>query len=352
MGGVTNIGGIGSRPLEAPSPGAAAARATKELAEVLSSATNLVPKSAPVGVGKPKDGGEKTLDLDGYSAELVGDVDLVKLVGMLKVASDVKDLETFRKKLDQQMKALDPVHAKRMKDVDKSIKDAAKAARARRLMMIFAIFGALVGVVTGGATFAVLGGAVGVVALIGAGLGVLNAALAVSGGDRAIIKKIADLIEKNHPGLTRAECEKRAGIVYMAVGIAVALATMVGGGVAAFRQASQNTFKGFAAKLLEKGTCEALAKGSQIVNVLPQATQFGGNINSTVANTRASKSKADVEDDKALLRRIQHLLEDRTNDIEDLVMKLSSTVSIMLDAMDSHASQMNALAGNMGGRSI
>lgn len=326
--------------------------ALQRMAETLS-ANLCVHKGAPLGAKRIPVGMD--FDLDKPAGDF-GGVEWEKLLGFLQAAGDRLSVKTAQSQLKTIKDSLNSRHAKRMADINKSIDKARDAEKAAKRMKILAIFGVIFAAAFLAVSIIFPPASAGLAAFmitmsaVGLALATVDCALSLSGGDKKLLKWMADVLQKMHPDWSTSKCRQKADLIYgitsLVLGVSVAIVS-VGGGIAVAKAASKAALAGelLAGKAM-LGAKVGLVTGG--VGAASSTVSGGLGIDSAQKGYRAALAQSKLKETEAEVRRHMDMAEQATKWLEEAVDRLQGTLRRMVEVIDGRNSNLALLAENMG----
>ncbi len=306
--------------------------------EVLAGANVKVTRSDATGADgvaeKKTTGATSTPALDNPADVKQVEANLEKLVMYLQLDNDKRQAEMAKSRIDMQKATLEKEHKGRMKEINKSLNEMAKAQRASLASRIFGWLGAIVAAVAAVVTTFVTGGMAGAFAIAGAVMAITNLALNESGAMKKITNKMAESMEKTFnltPTQARRAAELTLGITMLVVQIGFA----VGALISASSQAAGVAAK--AASVIGKTVQNYVGWGAMGIGVGAIAA---GGVN-TIMNYNSQRQQANVTELEKFLQLIQQCLDESQEELQQILQQIQSgtgkVAEIITSATDTSA---------------
>ena len=289
---------------------------------------------------KPADDGSISRYNLAAPSSAAGSIDLEWFVGMFQIKSDEAAVNANRDQLQQEKASLKPKHDRVISNIRLSADAMKNSESARKLQKILGAATAVASIA--GAALAVFTFGLSVVAVlsvIGAALAVIGSTLSLTGGDEAIMKKLAE-VHKTCSGASEEDCEKFAQQFYAFFGMGVNIAVGVGGGVAGFFTTAQET---------ASVACKVAVSATSFSASMLEA---GGSANAAVKNTVATVQQAQQRVTEANMRQQANMVDQIADELDRSVERIFADWSAFDEVIQRVASTKGELASNIAGKPV
>lgn len=280
--------------------------------------------------------------------------DLEKLIALLQMSTDEKQLEQAKKRIEANKEKLKATYEKQMKNIQESIDAAKKAEKAGIFGRIFSWIGAAIAVAAAVAACIVTGG-IAVGAVIGAVVAVGSLVLNETGAMDKIVKGMAESIMKTF-GCDKNSANIASQVIIMAIMLALSASSIVAsfsgvvisvGSTAANAAAKAAEIAAKAAEIASK-----VQNAIGIISLVLTAGNLGVQIAQTVTGYQASMSAVSSKEIEKLIAMIQQRMEEDEEELKAIMEALQNCVSGILSILESEMKAQNQIAENMGNMSI
>ena len=288
---------------------------------------------------KPADGNTFSRYHLAAPSSAAGSIDLEWFVGMFQIKSDEAAVNANRSQLLQEKASLKPKHDRVIDTIRTSVDAMKNSESAKKLQRILGVATAVASIV--GAIFAVFTFG----ASLAAGLAIASAVLAVTGsmlsltgGDEALVKKLAE-VHKKCSGATDEDADKFAQQFYAFFGMGVNIAVGVGGGVAGIVTSAR------------EGVTETAKLVGQVsvasTSFAASALESGGGANAAIKNTAATIQQAQQRVTEANMRQQANMVDQIVDELDRSVERLFADWSAFDEVIQRVASTKGELATNI-----
>lgn len=314
---------------------------TSVLDGLIDAATNM--KVSQVGDAKGSVSEVSRPELD--EAVETEEVDLEALLGFLQSETDEKSAKALSKRLESLKSQLDNAHKAQMDKIDKSIKEAEKQAAAAKAQRALGWLGAIFAVAVAVIVTITTGGLAAGFAIAGAVLAVSSLVMSETGADRKLMKAMANSLKEDHPGWSKQKCEAWAQGIYGGIELVLGLATAIGGGVSAARAVGKATET---AVKVSASTARILRLAQNIGNGVMQTGSLLTTGFSTGYGYSAGKAQAEATDSEAVLTRLQKVLEESEEDLEEILSQINDVFGDILKLLESKTDMLTKVTQEIG----
>lgn len=318
-----------------------------EVAPLLSADTNL-----SVAETRATDKGQRTRELkdvpeiDEADMELLRQcaVDLEALLAYLQADQDEAQLLAAKARIQSLQGQLAAAHEESMNKVNESIDAMKEQEKSAKLNKILGWLGVVMAVAMAVVSVLTCGGAAAVCACVCAGLAVGMQVLNETGAMDDLVDAIAKFVQDcavffSGGKVSEAEAEAIAQMIIAAVEIAIAIActvcSMGGGGAGVLKDLTEETLKTIKTACLVVGTTFSVAG-------------IGGGIYGGVASYEANSAQADVTEMQGVLKKLQTMLDEETEEMQQLIQQLMDSLGAVMDLLNSKQDAISEITMNIG----
>lgn len=275
-------------------------------------------------------------EIDEADEELLAiEADLEALIALLTAEQDEKTLEATKKRIESLKAQMEQHHTTTMKKVEESLNEMKKQERASLANKILGWLGVAVACIVAAALVCTVGGSAAAVAVVGAAIAVTMQTLNETGVMEKLAKAISDSMAKTFPNMSKEARDAWAQGIVAGIGIALSLATIIGGG---FASAGTGLLK------VSEAAMKTVRTAMLVTNSLMTAAGLAGSAAGTVTSYNAQQKQADVTETQQLLLELQTLLEQEQSDLEEILQKLEDAFGTVIDLLQSKQDALNAIS--------
>lgn len=284
-------------------------------------------------------------ELDEADEILAAAADLEALLGYLQAETDEETAKAMAKRLDSLKGQLEAAHTSQLKKIDKSVEEAKKQEAAAKAQRAFGWLGAIFAVAVAVIVTITTGGLAAGFAIAGAALAVTSLVMSETGADRKLMKAMAQSLKEDHPDWSKQKCEAWAQGIYGGIELVLGLATAIGGGVSAARAA------GKAAETAVKVSA-SVARGIRLAQNIGNGVMQAASLSTTAATTatgyNAGIAQADATEGEAVLAKLQKVLEESKEELEEILASLNDVFGEILQLLESKTDMLTKVTQEIG----
>ena len=282
------------------------------------------------GVSKAEDGGKSdkvnpeapVIDEPEVGENELDIADLAKLVALLKNQTDELQASEARKRVENQKDEIASRAKKRLDDIDQSLEDMDKAARAATAMKWFSVIACIAGAAL---TFLTAGIASGIVALI---ISTVVLAGNLSGGTEWLTKQAAEGLQEIGFSKNTANLVASVGMAIIEIAATAGLNVGMSVGCAA---------SSIAAKVVQV-----------VVSTLISFGGIGGQVYVAFAQEDAANDDVELTRFEALMTTLRQKLEEAEKELEEIIQQLADGPAQIAKLLESTMESQNLIARNIG----
>lgn len=317
---------------------ATATETAKAVGDILSMVTN---GNVTVTKTNDKAGANRVVnvpELDEPDEAKAQAADLELLVASLKMEMDEAQVEAAQKRIDSMKGRLTEAHKNQMDKIQKSIDKAREQERAAKAQRAFGWLGAIFAVAMAVVLTVVTGGLAAGFAIAGAAIAVTSLVLSETGADKKIMQAISKSLQ-DHQGLSKKAADAWAQGIYAGIQMVLSLTCAIGGGCASGGKALVD---------IAQTTAKAIKLGMSIAGTVVSAGSMGAGLGSAATGYIAASAQADVTENKAVLLKLQKVLEEQEDELQQVLESLNADMSKMADLIESKTSTLSKIASEIG----
>jgi len=271
-------------------------------------------------------------------------VDLEALLAYLQADSDEAQLKASKDRIESLQGQLSAAHQNSMDKINESIEAMKEQEKSAKLSQVMGWLGVVLAVAMAVVSVLTCGAGAAVCACIGAALAVTMQVLNETGAMEDIVKAVADFVQDcavffTGSEVSSAEADAIAEIIIAAIEIAIAIVCTV---------CSCGAGGGGALKNISEATAKAIKTACAVTGAAFTCAGIGSSVYSTVANYDATMSQADVTEMQGILKKLQTMLDEESEDLQQLIQQLMNSLSAVTDLLASKQDALNEISMNIG----
>ena len=271
------------------------------------------------------------------------EVDLAKVVALLKMATDEIQAREARKRIEAQKSEIKDRTTERMNKINESLKKMDDAAKASKFMKIFGWIAVAIAIVVAAVASFVTGGiAIGpaVGAAVALGFQIANA----TGAMEKLTEKLSDLFEKW--GMSKEAAQVMAAVTIAVLQIAISVGAGVGADKVATLSSKFTTMRQF---------FDAFGKAGEVVKQAANMVKWGMAATGTIGGTHAAVTgyesgiaQSELTKFEALLKMLRKKLEDSQDELAEILQQLMNGPAAVAKLLESATDAESLIAKNIG----